>query len=124
LFSYPDLSVVCGSPRFHDERKDVLLNPTLIVEVLSPGTEAFDRGEKFHRYREHLASLQEYLLVSSSLPMLELYRRREQGEWLYSAVTAPEGELLLPAVSCKLRLADVYEGVEFPPPPAEEEAAA
>ena len=63
LFSYPDLVGVCGAMQFHDQVRDVLLNPSLIIEVLSPSTEAFDRGEKFRRYRTWLPTLQDYLLV-------------------------------------------------------------
>jgi Uma2 family endonuclease len=117
LFSYPDLTVVCGAPQFHDERRDVLLNPSLIVEVLSPSTELFDRGEKFHRYRETLPSLQAYLLVSSQQSMLELYQRQVQNIWLYAAASGLDAVLSLPIIGCELSLAAVYERVEFPPTP-------
>lgn len=70
LFSYPDLLVVCGEMEFHDKHRDVLLNPTVVIEVLSPTTEAFDRGEKFWRYRTYLSSLTDYLMVSQSMPMI------------------------------------------------------
>jgi Uma2 family endonuclease len=116
LFSYPDVSVVCGEPKFHDERRDVLLNPTLIVEVLSPSTELFDRGEKFHRYRSHLESLQNYLLVSTGFPMVELFQRQSDGLWLYSTTVGLDGRIALPAIGCELALADIYERVEFPEP--------
>jgi Uma2 family endonuclease len=76
LFSYPDIVVVCGEPRFLNEHRDVLLNPTLIIEVLSPSTESFDRGEKFWRYRSHLASLTDYVQVSQALPLIEHFRRQ------------------------------------------------
>lgn len=121
LFSYPDVSVVCGEPRFHDGRRDVLLNPTLIVEVLSPGTESFDRGEKFHRYRACLESLRDYVLVSTRLPMVELFQRQEGGFWLYSAAVGLEARVSLPSVGCELALADIYERVEFPESPEEPE---
>jgi Uma2 family endonuclease len=68
LFSYPDLVVVCGAPQFHDTYRDVLLNPTVIIEVLSSSAEIFDRGEKFWRYRTWLPALTNYLLVSQALP--------------------------------------------------------
>jgi len=113
LFSYPDVSVVCGEPKFHDERRDVLLNPTLIVEVLSPGTELFDRGEKFHRYRTCLESLQDYVLVSTDAPMVELFQRQAGGFWLYSAATGLDARVALPSIACELSLADIYERLEF-----------
>lgn len=114
LFSYPDVSVVCGEPKFHDERRDVLLNPSLIVEVLSPGTELFDRGEKFLRYRTCLESLQDYVLVSTQTPMVELFQRQADGFWLYSAVAGLDAVIHLPSIACSLALADVYERIEFP----------
>lgn len=114
LFSYPDVSVVCGEPKFHDERHDVLLNPTLIIEVLSPGTELFDRGEKFKRYRTCLDTLQDYVLVSSASPQIELFQRQPDGFWLYSAVTGLDATIQLPSIDCTLALADVYDRIEFP----------
>ena len=113
LFSYPDVTVVCGEPKFLDERRDVLLNPTLIIEVLSPSTEAFDRGEKFRRYRQHLDSLQAFVLVSSHMPLVELYQRQSDGFWLYSATSEREDSLPLASISCHLPLAELYERVEF-----------
>lgn len=114
LFSYPDVSVVCGEPRFQDEKRDVLLNPTLIIEVLSPGTELFDRDEKFRRYRTHLESLQDYVLVSSISPMIELYQRQPHGFWLYSTVGGVDATMVLPSIACELPLAGVYDRIEFP----------
>jgi Uma2 family endonuclease len=115
LFSYPDVSVVCGEPQFHDERRDVLLNPTLIIEVLSPGTELFDRGEKFHRYRAYLDSLQEYVLVSTDVPRVEVFQRQTGGFWLYSAVSGLESRVSFASIACELSLADIYERIDFPP---------
>ncbi len=115
LFSYPDISVVCGEPKFHDGRRDVLLNPTLIIEVLSPGTELFDRGEKFRRYRTCLESLQDYVLVSTESPLVEVFQRQTGGFWLYSAVAGLDARVALPSIDCELSLADIYERLEFPP---------
>jgi Uma2 family endonuclease len=114
LFSYPDVTVVCGEPKFLDGRRDVLLNPTVIVEVLSPGTESFDRGEKFQRYRKHLDSLQDFILVSSQYPLVELFQRQHGGFWLYSAVAEMEASLALPSIHCELPLVELYDRVEFP----------
>ena len=109
LFSYPDVTVVCGEPKFHDERRDVLLNPTLIIEVLSPGTESFDRGEKFQRYRQHLGSLKDFVLVSSAYPLIELFQRQPNGFWLYSAVAEMDASMVLPSIGCEVPLVQLYD---------------
>lgn len=92
LYSYPDLLVVYGEMKFHDEYRDVLLNPTVIIEVLSSTTEAFDRGEKWARYQSWLPSLTDYLLISQAKPRLEHYRRQPNGGWLYYAVHSLGGQ--------------------------------
>lgn len=107
-FFYPDVSVVCGEPQFHDERSDVLLNPTLIVEVLSESTAAFDRGEKFQAYQQ-LDSLQEYLLISQDKIFIEQYVRQAREKWTYIATVGLESSLALPSVECTLSLAAVYD---------------
>lgn len=114
MFSYADASVVCGEPRFHDEHRDVLLNPKVIFEVLSASTEAFDRGDKFHRYAAHLESLQDYVLIASEKPLIEHFRRHYDGQWLYTVVAESAGSLSLESIGCRLALAEVYERVEFP----------
>ena len=119
LFSYPDLVVVCREPQFHDEYRDILLNPTVIIEVLSPSTEAYDRGEKFLRYRTHLASLANYLLVAQNKPLIDHYRRKGNNRWELSSVEGLEGSLYLTSIDCTLRLADVYDRITFPAEPAE-----
>src|SRR5512141_3094593 len=83
LYTYPDIVVVCDPPQYGDGRHDTVLNPGLIVEVLSPSTEAYDRGFKFAQYRA-LESLQEYALVSQSEPRIEIFRRQPSGDWLLS----------------------------------------
>lgn len=85
LYSYPDLVVVCGEPEFHDKHRDVLINPTVIIEVLSPTTEAFDRGEEFRRYRANLPSLKDYIMVAQSAPVVDHCTHRN-GEWILSTV--------------------------------------
>ncbi|HVF29306.1 MAG TPA: Uma2 family endonuclease [Pyrinomonadaceae bacterium] len=114
LFSYPDLLVVCGELKFHDRHRDVLLNPSVIVEVLSPTTEGFDRGEKWMRYQTWLPELTEYLLVSQSKPQIEHYHRRRGGGWIYTPVNEREQSVRLYSVDCALRLADVYDRLTFP----------
>ena len=112
LYTYPDVIVVCGEPQFLDDQRDTLLNPTLIAEVLSPSTEAFDRGRKFEHYRS-LESLAEYVLVSSQRVSAELYARQPDGRWLLTAANSLEDTLELPAAACRLALADIYEKVAF-----------
>jgi Uma2 family endonuclease len=107
-FFYPDVSVVCGEPQFHDERRDVLLNPTLIVEVLSESTAAFDRGEKFQAYQQ-LEAMQEYLLISQDKIFIEQYVRQAQAKWTYIATVGLESSLALSSVECTLSLKAVYD---------------
>lgn len=107
-FFYPDVSVVCKEPDFHDERSDVILNPTLLVEVLSESTAAFDRGEKFQSYQQ-LDSLQEYLLVSQDKFFVEQYVRQSREKWIYIAMVGLESSLALPSVECTLSLKAVYD---------------
>jgi Uma2 family endonuclease len=114
LFSYPDLVVVCGAPQFHDTYRDVLLNPTVIIEVLSPSTEAFDRGEKFWRYRTWLPTLSNYLLVSQALPLLEHYVRQAHETWNLSTASTLEESVSLATIACTLRLSEVYDRINFP----------
>jgi Uma2 family endonuclease len=115
LFSYPDLLVVCGDLQFHDPFRDVLLNPTLIIEVLSDSTEAFDRGEKFRRYRTWLSTLTDYLLVAQDMPLIDHYHRVEANRWELIAVEGLEASLYLDSLNCSLPLADVYDRIVFPP---------
>lgn len=114
LFSYPDVVVVCGEPRFHDERRDVLTNPTVVFEVLSPSTEAYDRGEKFLRYRTQIATLREYVLVSQHRPLVEHYVRQPDGSWGYSSAGDLSGAIDLPSIDCRLPLSEIYDRVIFP----------
>jgi Uma2 family endonuclease len=105
-FVYPDLSVVCGQPQFHDEERDVLLNPTLVVEVLSDGTERFDRGDKFAGYRS-VPSVRQVVFVSQHERRVDIYTRDAGGRWLFDEVTG-EGLVALEAVGCELPLAELY----------------
>lgn len=113
LFSYADLTVVCGQPEFHDKHQDVLLNPTVIFEVLSESTEDFDRGQKFLRYRAQLPSLQEYVLVWQIAPIIEVYTRQPNG-WLLSEHTGLESSVYLASIDCRLSLQEVFDRVLFP----------
>ena len=110
-YQYPEVVVACGERQFLDERRDTLLNPTLIIEVLSESTEAYDRGRKFGYYRA-LESLQEYVLVSADRVQVERYRRQPEGQWLLTASNDLQGTIRLDSVGCELRLAEIYEDVQ------------
>ncbi len=114
LYTYPDVVVACGEPRFEDREVDTLLNPTLIVEVLSPSTESYDRGRKFAQYRT-LPSLREYVMVAQDSLMVEVFSRQGD-QWLLSAHTDPESLVPLESLGCEVRLKEIYSKVEFPPP--------
>jgi len=111
LYTYPDASVVCGQPRFGDAHGDTLQNPTVIFEILSPTTEAYDRGEKFARYRR-LDSLEAYVLVSQAEMRVEWYTRQPgSGTWLYNAVEGGEATVALASIGCTIALREVYDKV-------------
>ena len=112
LYTYPDVVVVCGEPQFSDDKPDTLLNPSVIIEVLSPTTEAYDRGRKFGHYRA-IESLREYVLVSSDIVSAELFVRREDGQWTLTAADKMEDAIEIPSVQCRLALADIYEKVKL-----------
>jgi Uma2 family endonuclease len=110
LVTYPDVVVACEEPRFLDEETDTLLNPTLIVEVLSPSTESYDRGNKFAHYRT-LPSLAEYLLLAQGQVRAEHFVRQGDGAWMLTETTRIEDRLDLPSIGCSLELRGVYDRV-------------
>ena len=112
-YAYPDVTVVCGEAQFGGEEREVLLNPTLIVEVLSPSTEAWDRGGKFEQYRQR-ESLQEYVLIAQDRPHVERFARQADGQWLLTEVNGLEAVLALPSIGGELALSEVYRKVTFP----------
>jgi len=114
LYTYPDVVVVCGKAQFEDKEQDTLLNPTVIVEVLSKSTEAYDRGAKFKNYRT-LPSLTEYILIAQDAHHIEHYIRQADNQWLLSEVDDPDGAVDLPTIQCHLLLHEVYDKVEFAP---------
>jgi Uma2 family endonuclease len=122
LYAYPDLVVVCGAMQFHSQAEDVLVNPKVIVEVLSPSTEAFDRGEKFRRYRAWLPTLTDYVLVAQDRPVIDHYQRitvespapQEQTRWELETLEGLDTHLHLPGINCTVPLAEVYERIVFP----------
>jgi Uma2 family endonuclease len=113
----PDVAAVCGEPQFLDETRDTLLNPSLIVEVLSPSTALCDCGRKFEHYRS-VESVSEYLMLASERVSAELYTRQPDGRWMLTAVNRMEDSLDLQSVGAHLALADLYEKVDLTAPPA------
>ena len=112
LYTYPDVVVVCGEPQFLDERRDTLLNPSLLIEVLSPSTEAYDRGKKFEHYRS-IESLREYLLVASDRVHVDQYTCQADGRWLLTSADRLEDSLDLQSIGCRLALLDLYENTDL-----------
>ncbi len=114
---YPDVSVICGKIEYDpdDETGNSVLNPRLIVEVLSPSTEAYDRGDKFASYRE-VPSLAEYVLISSSDPRVETFLRQSDGTWAFSSSSANDSRTILRSLQIELPLGEIYADVQFPPP--------
>jgi Uma2 family endonuclease len=111
-YTYPDLAVACGERLFLDATRDTLLSPTLIVEVLSPSTERHDRSKKFLHYKT-IESLQQYILVAADAPCVDVFTRAVDGEWKWRNVYGLEDTLELESIGCRLKLAEVYEDIEF-----------
>lgn len=116
LYTYPDASVVCGPEKYAAETDDVLVNPTLLVEVLSDSTERYDRGKKFEHYRQ-IPSLREYLLVSQKEPHVELFVRQENNQWLLREAVGLEAKIELPTLEITVALSEIFANVEFVPVP-------
>ncbi len=114
LFSYPDIVVICGEPQYYDEHRHVVINPSVIIEVLSDSTEAFDRGEKFLRYQNWNPSLTDYILVSQCAPIVEHFVRQPDGSWSYHVYQGLGHSVFIKSIDCTLRLAEVYDRVVFP----------
>jgi len=112
-YVYPDITVVCGEPLFEDGQRDILLNPTLIVEVLSPSTESYDRGRKFELYQT-IGSLKEYVLVAQDRSRVEHYLRQDGHVWLYTDVNGIDSSVSFASIGCQVPLAEVYDKVTFP----------
>lgn len=115
-YVYPDVVVVCGEPRFADDEFDILLNPTVLVEVLSPSTEARDRDEKL-QYYSSLESVRDYLMIASDKVRVDHYVRQSDNEWKLRLYFGLSDQVDLTSIDCKLVLADIYAKVNFPPKP-------
>lgn len=115
LYTYPDIVIVCGQPEYSPEDRDTLVNPQVIIEILSPSTEAYDRGAKFRNYQQ-LPSVREYVLVSQDQMSIDRFVRQPNGDWLLTGFNGPESLLSLATVEARIPLSDIYANVEFKPP--------
>lgn len=113
MISYPDMVVICGDVEYHDDQKDVILNPKVVLEVLSESTEEFDRGTKFMRYRSFNPTLTDYILISQTEPHVEHYIRLENGEWLLREYDGLDRSFQIDSIKCNISLNDLYERVDF-----------
>jgi len=112
LYTYPDVTVVCGPTRFDDKYKDTLLNPTILIEVLSESTEGYDRGRKFEHYRK-LDSLTDYLLIAQNRPHVERHHRQSNDQWLLTETDNLKTSVQLDSIDCVLALAEIYDKVDL-----------
>jgi len=113
LYTYPDVVIVCGEPQFEDDYVDTLLNPTVIIEVLSESTELYDRGKKFGFYRT-IPSLAEYLLIAQDEQRIEQYTKQQDGRWLLSEYRSTDDVAEMASIQCELALKEVYDKVVLP----------
>lgn len=111
LYTYPDVAALCGEPQFEDEQMDTLLNPSAIIEILSPSTEAYDRGDKFAHYRR-LPSLMEYVLIAQNKVRVEHYIRQDR-RWVLTELDSLEDILGLVSIQCEILLGEIYAKVEM-----------
>lgn len=112
LYTYPDISVICGTISFDEGRQDTVVNPTILIEVLSPSTENYDRGQKFEHYRT-IRTLQEYIVVAQDRVHIEQYIRQDEHRWLLVDFLAVDQTVEIGAINCTLPLESVYEYVTF-----------
>ncbi|MGI8741890.1 MAG: Uma2 family endonuclease [Bryobacteraceae bacterium] len=108
LYTYPDISAVCGEPSFLDGELDTLLNPKVLIEVLSPTTEAYDRGRKFQRYKG-IASLAQYVLIASASVQVEVFTFGNNGLWTPKVLSLPEESVEIASIECSFTIADLYQ---------------
>ncbi|MGC4003048.1 MAG: Uma2 family endonuclease [Pirellulales bacterium] len=113
FITYPDISIHCDQPRFDDQHPESLLNPRVLIEILSESTEGYDRGKKFELYQV-IPGFREYLLIAQDRVRIERFVRQDDGDWKLSAFVDPTAVVDLASVGCALRVADIYAGVEFP----------
>ncbi len=114
LYTYPDLTVVCGQQQFLDDSVDTLLNPTFLAEILSPSTEAYDRGRKAEHYRK-LESLREYLLIAQDRRQADLFTLQPSGRWELREASSKEDVLELQSIGCRISIAELYRHIDLSP---------
>jgi Uma2 family endonuclease len=113
MYTYPDVVALCTTPKLEDAHLDTLLNPAVIIEVLSPSTQAYDRGEKFAHYRT-IESLREYILIAQDHARIEQYVRHGE-QWVLNEIKDPAGMLQIEALGCEVHVSEIYDRVEFAP---------
>lgn len=113
MFSYPDLVIICGEPEFQDDHRDIVLNPTIIIEVLSDSTELFDRTDKFIRYRMFNETLTDYILVSQNQPLVEHYVRQDDNSWKLFEHFGLDQILVIESIDSRIKLSEIYDRVKF-----------
>ncbi len=113
MYAYPDLTIVCGEPIFHDKQRDVLLNPQVIIEVLSPSTQRYDQTKKFFRYRKELPSLTDYVLIYQDAPFVEHHEKQPDERWTHNAADGIDDVLRIVSIEIELSLREIYDRVEF-----------
>lgn len=111
-FFYPDVTVVCGERKFHKGKRDIVENPILLVEVLSRGTEEYDKNDKFFTY-QNIKSFQEYVLISQNKPVVQQFIRQEDGNWKIKATIGLSSEVYFESVETTVSLSEIYDLVEF-----------
>jgi len=112
LYTYPDVVATCDDPKFEDDHVDTLVNPKVIVEVLSPSTELWDRGKKFEHYR-NIPSLREYVLISQDHVLVERFAINADGQWALSEYRTPDHLLALDSISCQIKRSEVFARIDF-----------
>ncbi|MDQ3131149.1 MAG: Uma2 family endonuclease [Acidobacteriota bacterium] len=113
IFSYPDLVIVCGEVKHYDKKKDIILNPKIIVEVLSESTEIFDRNDKFTRYKMFNETLTDYVLISQDKPQIEHFIRQEDNSWKMFTYIGLDKNCRIESIECELKLAEIYDRIVF-----------
>lgn len=116
LYTYPDVSVICGPLEYAPDTDDTIVNPTLLVEVLSDSTEGYDRGKKFEHYRS-IPTFQEYVLISQTAASVEVFSRQPDGNWMLTHVKGLDAKARLQSFDIELSLAEIYYEVQFPEQP-------
>ena len=122
LYTYPDVVATCDQPRFEDKQVDTLLNPRVVVEVLSPSTELWDRGKKFAHYRA-IESLREYVLIAQDHVLVERFTLNADGQWALLDYRTLDDTLILDSISCQIKLSEIYARISFDQPEAESQNA-